>query len=897
MKKRFLAAALALAMLLMMVPSAFAASDGFDDVSGHWAEDAINRWSGYGVVNGVGDNQFAPNGTLTRAQAAQVFANLLDLEVQADISRYTDVPEDSWYHNAIAQCVAAGILTGTGGSTMDPQSPVTREELFVMFARALNIRPQSSSDVTFGDSGEVSGWAQGYINALADRGFVSGVGGGMLAPGEAINRASVMSLLDKTISDYANTSGTTVGNASGVVLVVADNVSVAGDVDTLVVYGGSASVTGSQVAEATVAGENASLSVSGSAVVERVDVAGTEAVLTLTGSVRAGQVTVSGESAQVSLSGQAQAASVAVEETAAGAGLTVGAGSAVTTVDSAAANVTISGSGTVETANVSGNNTTVNTDGTDLTVAQGTTGVTENDKPVSGGTTVETQPEQPVTPPIYIPNYYTVTFVNTDNETIGSQTVVEYTTGLTAPEVGNVGEEEKVSWYNGIEMVDLSTIVVTSNLTLTAVVGSDDFTAGNGTETYPYLISNADEFSAIFAGSSDSDLVYYELNDDIDLSSSNRAGASLLVNAVLDGNGHKIYSSTENNLFGVFNESYGTARIANLTYELTNLNSYSWEADCSPLIYQVGGDCNITIENVSITGSHSVDSNNGPFVMNEFMTSNGKLTLRDCEYAATMQGNGYNSCFIGWQGAQFTGSDNVTEACEGATITFENCTISGSMVCNRAAVFVANGSNAYKRNYVFTNNEITGTVRGTDAVGYFTAVSTKDEPDYETAAKQSCNADDENVYVGANDTTLAISSADNGTLTITASDNENVTSYMVEVGLYTTLYKDGQRTGTWKYFVRQTIPTGDSMTVDILNTGFVDYDYCTANQIEVTEDALGNDVATINGTTYYVIQDYIDDVGNQGYVGTPTVPTYKDATLVNVVAYVGDEVYSSAKMS
>lgn len=423
MKKRFLAAALALAMLLMMVPSAFAASDGFDDVPGHWAEDAINRWSGYDVVNGVGDNQFAPNGTLTRAQAAQVFANLLDLEVQADISRYTDVPEGSWYHTAIAQCVAAGILTGTGGATMDPQSPVTREELFVMFARALNIRPQSSSDVTFGDSGEVSGWAQGYINALADRGFVSGVGGGMLAPGEAINRASVMSLLDKTISDYANTSGTTVGNASGVVLVVADNVSVAGDVDTLVVYGGSASVTGSQVAEATVAGENASLSVSGSAVVERVDVAGTEAVLTLTGSVRAGQVSVSGESAQVSLSGQAQAASVAVEETAAGAGLTVGAGSAVTTVDSAAANVTISGSGTVETANVSGNNTTVNTSGTDLTVSQGTTGVTENGNAVTGGSSVETQPEQPVTPPVHIHSYIAteIKAVDDDDITVGVQ--------------------------------------------------------------------------------------------------------------------------------------------------------------------------------------------------------------------------------------------------------------------------------------------------------------------------------------------------------------------------------------------------------------------------------------------------------------------------------------------
>lgn len=475
MKKRFLAAVLALAMLLMMVPSAFAASDGFDDVPGHWAEDAINRWSGYGVVNGVGDNQFAPNGTLTRAQAAQVFANLLDLEVQADISRYTDVPEGSWYHTAIAQCVAAGILTGTGGATMDPQSPVTREELFVMFARALNIRPQSSSDVTFGDSGEVSGWAQGYINALADRGFVSGVGGGMLAPGEAINRASVMSLLDKTISDYANTSGTTVGNASGVVLVVADNVSVAGDVDTLVVYGGSASVTGSQVAEATVAGENASLSVSGSAVVERVDVAGTEAVLTLTGSVRAGQVTVSGESAQVSLSGQAQAASVAVEETAAGAGLTVGAGSAVTTVDSAAANVTISGSGTVETANVSGNNTTVNTDGTDLTVAQGTTGVTENDKPVSGGTTVETQPEQPVTPPVHIHSYIATEIKASDADiTVGVQytcyagddSYIEWNGNA----VARVGDSYYVELPNAFGQAANDTVILLKNSTLTETI-------------------------------------------------------------------------------------------------------------------------------------------------------------------------------------------------------------------------------------------------------------------------------------------------------------------------------------------------------------------------------------------------------------------------------------------
>ena len=721
MKKRFLAAALALAMLLMMVPSAFAASDGFDDVPGHWAEDAINRWSGYGVVNGVGDNQFAPNGTLTRAQAAQVFANLLDLEVQADISRYTDVPEGSWYHNAIAQCVAAGILTGTGGSTMDPQSPVTREELFVMFARALNIRPQSSSDVTFGDSGEVSGWAQGYINALADRGFVSGVGGGMLAPGEAINRASVMSLLDKTISDYANTSGTTVGNASGVVLVVADNVSVAGDVDTLVVYGGSASVTGSQVAEATVAGENASLSVSGSAVVERVDVAGTEAVLTLTGSVRAGQVTVSGESAQVSLSGQAQVASVAVEETAAGAGLTVGAGSAVTTVDSAAANVTISGSGTVETANVSGNNTTVNTDGTDLTVAQGTTGVTENDKPVSGGTTVETQPEQPVTPPIYIPNYYTVTFVNTGNETIGSQTVVEYTTDLSglAPEV-TVGDGQQLKWHNGTGYVELSEVTVTSNLTLTAVVGSDDFTAGNGTEEYPYQVANAAQFAAIDQMGT-AVHTYYEQIANIAVTTS-----EVNFNGTYDGNGYSISAGRTSAIgyYSVFGDVWGDSVIRDLTL--------MQGSETALALVSYGAGSSLTVSDIVVDSASgeliNINSNNFGFIVTNPLyegwgiKATQKFLFEDITVTSNVCVVNLGTCI-----GMVVGSGPCFNY-ESSSVTYRNCVNNGTIIGSTYAgllygnpsYMVADGQNAAIQNadqFVVEDCSNAGTIMATNSNG------------------------------------------------------------------------------------------------------------------------------------------------------------------------------------
>ena len=80
MRKRFCSIILAAAMIMTMIPFAMAADpSGFDDVSGHWAESSIERWSGYGVVGGAGDGTFAPDGVLTRAQAAQIFANLLGL--------------------------------------------------------------------------------------------------------------------------------------------------------------------------------------------------------------------------------------------------------------------------------------------------------------------------------------------------------------------------------------------------------------------------------------------------------------------------------------------------------------------------------------------------------------------------------------------------------------------------------------------------------------------------------------------------------------------------------------------------------------------------------------------------------------------------------------------------
>ena len=233
MKKKLLAIATCLCMLTSLLPAVAMAAE-YSDTAGHWAEESIARWSDAGVVQGS-NGQFNPEGMMTRAEAAQVFANLLKLTDKADLSAYTDVAADAWYADAFAACVAQGIMNGVAADQMNPNGTVTREMFFVMFARALGIQEESSLKGDFTDASEISSWAKGYVYALINNGYVNGTADGVISPGLNINRASVMALLDQTIAYYVVEDGTVELKEEGVVLVLADNVTLTGDADATVV--------------------------------------------------------------------------------------------------------------------------------------------------------------------------------------------------------------------------------------------------------------------------------------------------------------------------------------------------------------------------------------------------------------------------------------------------------------------------------------------------------------------------------------------------------------------------------------------------------------------------------------------------------------------------------------
>lgn len=258
MKRRFVAVLLSLCLILAFIPVSAMAVE-FDDAQGHWAEAAIDRWSDAGVVSGVGNNNFDPEGEMNRAQAASVFSELLQLTDEADISNFTDIPDNAWYAGHIAKCVDAGIMAGMSDTTMEPETTLSREMFFTMFAQAMGIEREETSDVKFSDAGETSSWAVGYINALANRGFISGMGDGSVEPLSDINRASVMALLNQAIVTYAVEEGAQNVDGTGIVLVLADNVSITADEPITVVVaneGATVSLAGATGGAEVIALEN-----------------------------------------------------------------------------------------------------------------------------------------------------------------------------------------------------------------------------------------------------------------------------------------------------------------------------------------------------------------------------------------------------------------------------------------------------------------------------------------------------------------------------------------------------------------------------------------------------------------------------------------------------------------
>jgi hypothetical protein len=110
----------------------------------------VRKMAGLGIVNGVGDGRFDPSGKLTREQAAVVLFNLMDAlgrALPSEAASFADGAKVSpWALSAVGSVQAAGIMNGIGDNNFAPKDGYTREQCIVTILRAYDYTGQVHTD-------------------------------------------------------------------------------------------------------------------------------------------------------------------------------------------------------------------------------------------------------------------------------------------------------------------------------------------------------------------------------------------------------------------------------------------------------------------------------------------------------------------------------------------------------------------------------------------------------------------------------------------------------------------------------------------------------------------------------------------------------------------------------
>ena len=171
----------------------------FTDVTeGDWFYDAVRYAYETGLMDGVGDNLFAPNSQTTRAQLVTILYRLAGQPEPGGDSGFSDVETGTWYTDAVAWAAENGIVNGTTDTTFAPGEDITREQLVAVlyrYAESKGYDVSASADLSgYPDAGQVQDYAQPAMAWAVAEGIVEGMDGNLNPAGNA-TRAQIATIL------------------------------------------------------------------------------------------------------------------------------------------------------------------------------------------------------------------------------------------------------------------------------------------------------------------------------------------------------------------------------------------------------------------------------------------------------------------------------------------------------------------------------------------------------------------------------------------------------------------------------------------------------------------------------------------------------------------------------
>ena len=187
---------------------------GKTDKNGELTVPEVEQTERHGVyIVGYTDGTFGPSRSMTRAEAAAIFARLLaekngDTISTAANTKFADIPAHAWYSGYVKYLANNGITYGKSKTVFAPNDAITRAEFTTMAVRFFDVYGSGDAEIMEQFSGfhDVSSgyWAAEYIKYAALHGWINGYGDGSFHAEREINRAEVVTIVNRLLGREAD---------------------------------------------------------------------------------------------------------------------------------------------------------------------------------------------------------------------------------------------------------------------------------------------------------------------------------------------------------------------------------------------------------------------------------------------------------------------------------------------------------------------------------------------------------------------------------------------------------------------------------------------------------------------------------------------------------------------
>ena len=156
----------------------------FQDVQGHWAENAISFVAARELFSGETSSAFAPEDSMSRAMLMTVLARLDGVDAAGETA----------YQQGMSWAVAQGISDG-----QNPDGLVTREQFVVMLHRYTGTPAATNRELHFSDSEKINAYAREAVLWATENGILNGYEDGSFAPNGSATRAQAAAMLARYV--------------------------------------------------------------------------------------------------------------------------------------------------------------------------------------------------------------------------------------------------------------------------------------------------------------------------------------------------------------------------------------------------------------------------------------------------------------------------------------------------------------------------------------------------------------------------------------------------------------------------------------------------------------------------------------------------------------------------